>query len=270
MAARPHPLDRAVTELLRQVADDLVMPYFRNLGAADIAEKSPGDLVTKADQLSEEALHQGLAKLLPDAVVVGEEACESDPSLKAQAGAPQAWIIDPIDGTGNYAAGNTPFGMIVALAENNRTIAGWIYDPVRKRICHAHYRAGAFIDSEQVRISSNLPERPNAALAMRYMTEQQREKALAIAEEHYELMPIPNCSAEQYLLLVQRQHHLTIFERTLPWDHAAGVLFLNEAGGKAARWDGSEYRPGDDRKGMLGASNPAIWEQAVELFERGL
>jgi hypothetical protein len=54
---------------------------------------------------------------------------------------------------------------------------------------------------------------------------------------------------------------VSIFERTLAWDHAAGVLFLNEAGGKAARFDGTPYRVDEDRKGLIGASSPALWDE---------
>ncbi|MEO1045109.1 MAG: inositol monophosphatase family protein [Pseudomonadota bacterium] len=264
-----HPLYNAVSNLLRNVADDIVMPNFRNLADEDIAEKAPGDLVTKADRLSEERLHDGLAKLLPDAAIVGEEAAAEDPALLTRIASGQAWIIDPIDGTGNYAAGRTPFGMMIALAADNETIAGWIYDPVRRRLCHAHHGGGAYIDGKRVYISANITDRPRAALATGYMTTEQRERALAIATPRFKIVPIPNCSAEQYPLLVQGQHHLTIFERTLPWDHAAGVLLLNEAGGKAARWDGSAYRPGDERKGMLGTSSPQLWEEAAKLFSGG-
>jgi fructose-1,6-bisphosphatase/inositol monophosphatase family enzyme len=61
-------------------------------------------------------------------------------------------------------------------------------------------------------------------------------------------------------------NHISIFERTLPWDHAAGILFLNEAGGKAARWDGFPYRPADRKTGLLGASSPKLWDEAAEIF----
>ena len=54
---------------------------------------------------------------------------------------------------------------------------------------------------------------------------------------------------------------VSIFERTLAWDHAAGVLFVNEAGGKAARLDGSAYRVDDRRRGLIGASSPALWDE---------
>jgi fructose-1,6-bisphosphatase/inositol monophosphatase family enzyme len=79
------------------------------------------------------------------------------------------------------------------------------------------------------------------------------------------LVDIPRCAAEQYPRLVLGQNDVSIFERTLPWDHAAGVLFLNEAGGKAARPDGSPYRVDDyARPGMIGAATPALWEELAE------
>ena len=59
---------------------------------------------------------------------------------------------------------------------------------------------------------------------------------------------------------------MTLFERTLPWDHAAGVLFTLEAGGHAARLDGSPYRPGDQRRGMLAAASPAMWDKAAAII----
>ena len=57
------------------------------------------------------------------------------------------------------------------------------------------------------------------------------------------------------------ENDVSIFERTLAWDHAAGVLFLNEAGGRAARIDGSPYRVDDSRRGMIGAATPALWHE---------
>ena len=62
---------------------------------------------------------------------------------------------------------------------------------------------------------------------------------------------------------------MSIFERTLAWDHAAGVLCLNEAGGKAARPDGSPYRVDEwDRPGLLGAASPALWDELAALYAK--
>ena len=96
------------------------------------------------------------------------------------------------------------------------------------------------------------------------MTSDQRERLFSQASGHYEIVDIPRCAAEQYPRLASGDNHVSVFERTLPWDHAAGILFLNEAGGKAARWNGDTYRPADRKTGLLGASSPKLWDEAAE------
>jgi fructose-1,6-bisphosphatase/inositol monophosphatase family enzyme len=79
---------------------------------------------------------------------------------------------------------------------------------------------------------------------------------------HFEPVAIPRCAAEQYPRIILGVNDLTLFERTLPWDHAAGVLCLTEAGGVATRFDGSPYRVDDLRSGLIAASTPALWDEA--------
>jgi len=252
--------------LLLRVSDEIILPYYRNLTSSDIQEKSPGDLVTIADSLSERMISEVLADITPTARIVGEEACASNHSLLKHLSAEQCWIIDPIDGTGNYAKGKGAFGIIIALAHNNETIAGWMYDPIRKRLCHATKGNGAYINGLKISAPKPPQDLPVAALATGFMTKEKRKKTIESAQGHYKTVPIPMCAAEQYPLLATGHHNISIFERTLAWDHAAGILFLNEAGGKAARWDGSEYHPADEKTGLLGASSPLLWEQAAKLF----
>src|SRR3546814_7722329 len=114
-----------VAELMRQVAADVVMPRFRNLADDHIEEKAPDELVTIADKESEARLSEGLAAILPEAGIVGEEACEIDAGLIGRVGQGLNWIIGPIEGTSNLAAGESPFGILVALAENGNILAGW-------------------------------------------------------------------------------------------------------------------------------------------------
>lgn len=255
-----------VSTLLRSVSDHIILPHYRALKTSDIEEKSPGDLVTIADKQSEEALSIGLSKILSDAKIVGEEACAENPQLLEHLSAEQCWIIDPIDGTGNYARGNGAFGVIIALSQNNQTIAGWMFDPIKNRLCHAYFGDGAYVDGKRIKANDDVNALPIAALATGYMDSRQKEDVLRRANGNYEIVPIPMCAAEQYPLLALGMHNISIFERTLPWDHAAGILFLNEAGGKAARWDGSDYRPADKETGLLGASSPKLWEEAAKIF----
>ncbi len=259
-----HSLYQPVLDIIENASRDIVLPYYRNLKSHQIDEKTPGDLVTVADKLSEEYIAGALAALLPEAKIVGEEAYAIDEAVVDQLADGQVWIIDPIDGTGNYAAGQPPFGIMIALAEENETVAGWLYDPITVRICHAEKDGGAFMNGEQVMVPEAHPDRPVAALATSFMTPEERDTLLAAAEPYYEIVDIPRCAAEQYPRLVQGTNHISVFQRTLPWDHASGVLFLNEAGGKCARWDGAGYHPADRRKGLLGASSPKLWDEAAE------
>jgi fructose-1,6-bisphosphatase/inositol monophosphatase family enzyme len=77
---------------------------------------------------------------------------------------------------------------------------------------------------------------------------------------HYATVDIPRCAAEQYPRLVLGVNDVSVFERVLPWDHAAGALFVNEAGGRVARPDGREYRLDQNEKGLIGAASPALWD----------
>jgi len=257
-----------VARLMNRVSQQVILPLYQNLQKQDISEKAPGDLVTIADLRSEEALTAGLSKILPGTDIVGEEACAQNPALLEHLSHQRVWIIDPIDGTGNFAAGKSPFGIIIALAEYGETVAGWLYDPLTHRICYATKDEGAWINGTPVRCQTHRPEKPIAAISTLFMDQEQREQTIAKVAGKYEIVDIPRCAAEQYPRLVNGTNDISIFERTLAWDHAAGILFLNEAGGKAARWDGSAYRVTDKKTGLLGASSPQIWEDAAQIFSQ--
>lgn len=255
-----------MSEIMRSVARDVILPRYRNLAAHEVMEKAADDLVTIADHESEQRLTEGLLKLLPEAGVVGEEACAADPRLIKTAGQGLKWIIDPIDGTGNFAAGHAPFGVMIALADNGETIAGWLLDPLTDRLCHAGRSMGATIDGKQTLAKESGADLPIAGISTLFMDPTQREALLQLAEGQLHLVDIPRCAAEQYPRIVLGINDFAIFSRTLPWDHAAGVLFLNEAGGRATRHDGTPYVLNSDDTGMLAAASPRLWDKAAEIL----
>lgn len=261
-----HALHAPVSALIRTVAREVVLHHYQDLAQHQIAEKTPGDLVTVADKESEKRLSAGLADILPGASIVGEEAVAADPALIERVNDSTAWIIDPIDGTHNFAHGHPPFGIIIALVEGGETVAGWLYDPLADRMCHAVLGGGAFIDDELVQARESGEPLPIAAISTMYIPEPRRAALARAIDGRFTMVDIPRCAAEQYPRLVLGQNDVTLFERTLPWDHAAGVLFTLEAGGHAARLDGSPYRPGDQRRGMLAAASPAMWDKAAAII----
>jgi len=261
-----HALHQQVAALLRTTAEEIVLPRFRNLATGEIEEKAPDDLVTIADWEAEVRLTEGLSALDPEARVIGEEACAADAALLDGIDRGRVWIIDPVDGTNNFASGRTPFGMMIALVEDGVTKAGWIYDPVADRLCSAALGGGAWVDVAQVHTRPTQAALPIAAISPYFLSEEERAGITERAAGCFTLADIPRCAAEQYPRLVLGVNDVALFQRTLPWDHAAGALFVTKAGGAVRRPDGSDYRVGDTRRGLIGASSPALWEKAAEIL----
>jgi fructose-1,6-bisphosphatase/inositol monophosphatase family enzyme len=258
-------LDTAIAALMRRVAAEAILPRYQTLAEHEVIAKAANDMVTIADTEAEALLAEGLAAILPEAAIVGEEAVHADPALAARLDSGLCWIIDPVDGTNNFAVGKPPFGIILALSDGGETQSGWIYDPLKDRLCIAHKDRGAFVGGERVTARPTGETPPIAAISTVFLDPAQRAAVQARIAPHYTLVDIPRCAAEQYPRLVLGVNDISVFERTLPWDHAAGVLFVNEAGGKAARPDGSAYRTDQHgQKGLFAASSPALFDQFVK------
>lgn len=253
-------LDREILALMRRVSEEAILPLYRALEDSQIETKAPGDVVTVADHAAEAMLTEALAAFEPALPVVGEEAAHADPTVQ-DALTGDCWIVDPLDGTRNFARGEPPFGIIVARAEGGVARSGWLYDCLSGRFCAAHEGRGAFVDGEQIHARTTGETLPVAAISLIFMEEARRDAVKRRIAPHYRLTDIPYCAAEQYPRLALGANDVSIFERTLAWDHAAGVLWLNEAGGKAARPDGSPYRVDEwEKPGLLGAASPTLWD----------
>lgn len=255
-----------VSAIMRGVAAEVVTPRFRMLAAHEIAEKSPGEIVTSADREAELRLHEALDGLRLGARIVGEEAVAQDRSLLDGIGGGLVWLIDPLDGTANFAAGKEPFGMMVALIDDGVPQAGWILAPRSGRLCHAQRGRGASCDGGAVQSSATGKARPQAALGTQFLPSQHRTRVHAHAERFLGTVPIPRCAAESYPRLALGQDDIALFQRTLPWDHAAGILFLEEAGGHVTHWNGKPYRIGGGDIGILAAASKSLWQIAADVL----
>ncbi|MCW8307443.1 inositol monophosphatase [Acidiphilium sp. PA] len=271
----------AITELMRHVAKTIIMPRFGHIGPADLRTKSgPLDPVTVADEAAERALTRGLRQLFPGIAVVGEESVSADPTLmSAITGAAPVFVIDPIDGTQNYAAGLPLFGVMIALVEDDETIAGLIYDPIRDDTVVATRDHGAFLirraaagdaagPDDWVRLHVAKPAPLDAAIASvswQYMPEPERSLVLRGLTK---LGQTPNfrCAAHTYRALAMGHLHATVSRRTLPWDHAAGALIVAEAGGYVRKSDGSPWHPSELDGGIMAAVDEASWQALRQLF----
>nr|WP_043975344.1 inositol monophosphatase family protein [Novosphingobium sp. P6W]KIS32127.1 inositol monophosphatase [Novosphingobium sp. P6W] len=263
------PLHAAVEAIMREASERAILPHYQSLAASEIDNKAADDVVTIADREAEALLTERLSALLPEAAVVGEEAVFEDASVMERLKDGLCWIVDPVDGTNNFAAGKPPFGVIVALADRGEILGGWILDCLSGRFCHAGLGTGAWIGGERITARTTGETPPVAAISTIFLDEGAREKVLTHIAPHYRLVDIPRCAAEQYPRLLLGTNDISVFNRTLPWDHAAGVLLLNEAGGKAARPDGSAYRADEyERRDLIGASSPALWDDFAKIVAK--
>ena len=263
--------DRAIdwlAELLADAARAEIMPRFRRLGEGDVRQKtSAADLVTEADVNAERLITARLLERYPQAMIVGEEACSDNPSLLQGLGdADLAFVVDPVDGTFNFASGVPLFGVMLSVVIKGETVAGIIHDPVGKdwligakgagsHIRHAH---GAL---EKVHVADAVPvSQMTGSVSWQYLTEPQRSllarnQTKTLSQFGY------RCAAHEYRLLASGHAHFVVYNKLMPWDHLVGVLIHAEAGGYTARIDGSAYLPSHVDGGILVAPDRESWKE---------
>lgn len=267
LGVRAAELTPRVLEVMEDAAERALLPRFRKLADSEREEKSPGEVVTIADRECEALLSEALHTLLPDASIVGEEAVHERPELIRKLGGELCWIIDPLDGTGYFAAGQEPFGIMVALASGGLAVGGWMLDPLSDRFCWAAVGQGCWINGGRV-VASPVTGTPTIGLSPLL---QRRPARLAVIQQrlagHFEITDIPRCAAAHYPAMLLGGPALTYYERTLAWDHAPGALMIEETGGRVARLDGSSYRVDDDKVGLLAATNATVWDKAAALLQ---
>lgn len=263
--------DRVIA-IMRGVAASEIMPRFGNLAAGDIAEKrGPKDLVTVADTEAERALAEALVALAPGSAVVGEEAVDADPGvLEALGGSAPVWLIDPVDGTNNFATGKACFAVIIGYCVGGDVRAGWIHDPVADVTVWAKEGRGTWLDTALERRRLRLPA-PKAVAQMTGSLGHRWTKRLKERVKAGLGMPGPRlvrygCTGREYMDLAAGRLDFAAYTRLKPWDHAAGVLIYREAGGVALVTDARreadrDYRPAPEilETTLLLAPNHACW-----------
>lgn len=268
MNVDPHK----IADLLKDCAEKYILPRYNTLTAEEIQTKSHADdLVTIADIEAERALEKILPQLYPGCVVIGEESVSrGELSLDILKDRTQAvFVVDPVDGTYNFRHGKREFAVMMALVVNGETRMGWIYDVLGDTHAIAEKGAGAWFGGKKMQVA---PPRPmqdcNAFINSGYFPKDMRKFLTYLKAEAANLQSVTTlrCSAHEYLRLAAGQADFSINGWMKQWDHLAGALMVQEAGGVVRKWDGSPYTPVDEEGGLIVASNQNLWNETYRLF----
>ncbi|MGW2210015.1 inositol monophosphatase family protein [Streptomyces sp. NPDC001781] len=262
-----------VAEAIRRAAAAEILPRFRRLAEHEVDQKSgPHDLVTDADRLAERRLTEELSALLPGSVVVGEEAVHANPATyEAVRGDAPVWIIDPVDGTRQFVHGNDGFCTLVALAHRGMVLASWTYAPVRDQFATAVRGEGAFLDGERLFAGPPEPGRDLRVAVSHpdYTTEDQKRALRALWTDGVAPRSCGSAGLE-YLAVARGETDAVAFSWEAAWDHAAGLLLVEEAGGAHLTLDGEPFRAtGGNALPFTAARDAGTARRVGELLRAG-
>lgn len=259
-------IDR-LAAILRQAAQEEIMPRFRKLDAGMIRTKSSAiDLVTEADEGAERLITRAIIEHSPNTVVIGEEAVSANPALLAARFEDRTVIfVDPVDGTSNFAGGLPLFAVMASVVQNGEPVAGVIYDPMGDDFVMAERGCGTwqvFPDGRRVRqkFADAVPLDQMSGLASPFMLPIDQRRTVLSNLAKVKLCASYRCAGHEYRYAAAGYLHFMMYGKLMPWDHVAGALMMREAGAHVARFDGEPYLPRHLDGGLLIAPDKDSWD----------
>ncbi|WP_090523672.1 inositol monophosphatase family protein [Paracoccus isoporae] len=260
-------------DLLRRVGDEELLPRFRAQVPNPVHEKTSSfDVFSEADEAAEDRISEAIAVMFPDALIIGEERTGNAPgTIEKLADAPIAFLIDPIDGTKNFTSGLPLFGAMIAAVSKGEIVFAAIHDPITVGTATALRGAGAWLrraegDDQRLRVALPCePSQMNIVAGTNFLPPELRpvvQKNLSKFAMNFWL----RCAAHEYRLAASGNCELLVYNKLKPWDHAAGWLLHQEAGGFSAHFDGSHYKPFHTTGGLICATDQDSWHAARDCL----
>ncbi|MCK4408824.1 MAG: inositol monophosphatase [Candidatus Eisenbacteria sp.] len=253
-----NELTRLATEAARS-AGAVIMDGFEK--PHDTSMKGRRELVTESDRASEEIIIRAISAECPNDLIIAEETA---PELAESS---RVWIVDPLDGTNNYAHGYPFFSVAIALEEEGELVAGVVYDPLRDEMFVAEREQGASVNGRPVRVSANalLLE---SLVATGFPYDRTDDSGNNLDNLNRLIVAVRGIrrggSAELDLVYVARGRLDGFWEQGLKtWDVSAGGLIVLEAGGVVTNIGGDAW---NHRRGDVIASNGLIHGQMLQLI----
>ncbi|WP_426702369.1 inositol monophosphatase family protein [Rhodanobacter sp. Col0626] len=255
--ARPHV---TIAARAARSAGNVILRYMNRIDGLNIVEKQQLDFVSEVDKLAEAEIIKELRRAYPDHAILAEES-------GATGKGPLTWVIDPLDGTHNYLRGIPHFSVSIALLEKGVPIHAVVFDPLRDELYTASKGDGAYLNDRRMRVSKR--ENLGGAMIATGFPFRQREHLVpqldmtrAILGQAEDIRR--SGSAALDLAYVAAGRYDGYFEIGLkPWDMAAGVLLVHEAGGRYCDFAG---RDGIPASGNIIAGNLNVAKAMVDAI----
>lgn len=236
-------------------------------GRCQAKEKSPANLVTEADLASQETIRQIVTEAYPTHGFIGEE---DDQTTKQDPRCRWRWVVDPLDGTTNFAHGMPKYAVSVALLDRDKAVVGVVFDPVMDHCFSASAGEGAFLNGERIQVSgveqlseallaASFPPRvpPTSPMALDYL----RISAVCQATRRMGSAALNLC------YLACGWFDGCWAPATHLWDVAAGMLLVQEANGLFTGWHGQPFDPLN--ASFVAGATPALHRQLCAHLSQG-
>src|SRR5688572_26858215 len=227
-----------IQTVLKECANECVLPYFQNLEKEDIATKSHAeDFVTIADKKSEEYLERRLTHIVPGSIVLGEESFFVRGFNPEGVATKDVWIVDPIDGTRNFKDGKDNFCILLAHAHEGRLMGAWIYAPRLGKMVSWKQGEAVTLNNQPISLDTDRKSLGQMIVgdhvfkAYPDYKEELKQNRKFFGPEHVHL----GSFGIETLWMVENKIDALSFGKCNPWDIAPCAALIEAMGGKAMK-----------------------------------
>ncbi len=220
--------------MIRDVANEEILPRFNKIG---YQLKNDGSLITEADLMADKRINEFLSKHYPDIAFMSEEMTEQEQAslLKNNSA---VWCLDPLDGTGNFAAGIPLFASSISLIVDGEVVLAVTYDVIRDEMFSAVKGQGAYLNDNRL-LCKTPTQKINESIALVDFKRLPPEMALKIlADSPFRSQRNLGSTVLEWVWMAANRGQIYLHGGMQLWDCAAGTLILDEAGGYASTLDG--------------------------------